>query len=145
MPPMKNLLKETTYTTDDFDITHTTSATTTLPSVEQQLNKIMELTSTTNATVLNLEYKFTKASKLIKQWNITLKNLQQSIKQNHRELKTDLHSVEVKASEAFTQAQSNKTQIQKILQTQASLEEHIQSALESKMQTLNNDIGGRNR
>ena len=60
----------------------------------------MELTLTTNETVKNLEHKFTKANDLIKQTNIALKNLQQSIKENHRELKADLHSVDVKASEA---------------------------------------------
>ena len=135
MPPKKILLKETTSTTKDFDNTHTTSATTS-PSVEQQLNKIMELTSTTNETVKNLEHKFTKANESIEQTNIALKNLQQSIKENYTELRVDLHSVDVKASKAFTKAQANKTQIEKILQTQASLEEHIQSVLESKIQTL---------
>ena len=53
MPPKKVLLKETTSTTKDFDNTHTTSATTSL-SVEQQLNKIMELTLTANEIVKNL-------------------------------------------------------------------------------------------
>ena len=73
-----------------------------MPSVEQQLNKIMELTSTTNETVINLEHKFTKAIESKEQTNIALKNLQQSVKENYRELKADLHSVDVKASEAFT-------------------------------------------
>ena len=72
----------------------------------------------------------------MEQTNIALKNLQQSDKENHRGLKADLHSVDVKASKAFTQAQSNKTQIEEILETQAALEEHIQSVLESKIQTL---------
>ena len=53
MPPKKVLLKETTSTTKDFDNTHTTLATTS-SSVEQQLNKIMELTSTTNETLKNI-------------------------------------------------------------------------------------------
>ena len=75
MPPNKNLLKETTSTTNDFDVTHTASATTS-SSVEQQLNKIMELTSTANETVINLEHKFTKANESIEQTNIALKNLQ---------------------------------------------------------------------
>ena len=135
MPPKKVLLKETTSTTKDFYNTHTTSVITS-SSVEQQLNKIMEFTSTTSKTVKNLEHKFTKANESIKQTNIAFKNLQQSVKENHRQLKADLHSVDVKASEAFTQAQSNKTQIEEILQSQASLEEHIQSALEPKIQTL---------
>ena len=71
MPPKKILLKETTSTTKDFDNTHATSATTS-PSVEQQLNKIMELTTTTNETVINLEHKFTKAKESIEQTNISL-------------------------------------------------------------------------
>ena len=132
MPPKKILLKETTSTTKDFDNTHTTLATTS-SSVEQQLSKIMELILTTNETFINLEHKFTKANESIEQTNIALKNLQQGIKENHRELKADLHSVDVKASEAFTQAQSNKTHVEEILQ---SLEEHTQSVLESKIQTL---------
>ena len=129
MAPKKVLLKETNSKTKYFDNTHTTSAAIS-PSVEQQLNKIMELTSTTNETVKNLEHKFTKANESIEQTNIAFKNFQQNVKENHRELKTDLHSVNVKASEAFTQTQSNKTQIEEILQTQASLEKHIQSVLE---------------
>ena len=129
MAPKKVLLKETNSTTKYFDNTHTTSAAIS-SSVEQQLNKIMELTSTTNKTVKNLEHKFTKANESIEQTNIAFKNFQQNVKENHRELKTDLHSVNVKASEAFTQTQSNKTQIEEILQTQASLEKHIQSVLE---------------
>ena len=129
MAPKKVLLKETNSTTKYFDNTHTTSAAIS-SSVEQQLNKIMELTSTTNETVKNLEHKFTKANESIEQTNIAFKNFQQNVKENHRELKTDLHSVTVKASEAFTQTQSNKTQIEEILQTQASLEKHIQSVLE---------------
>ena len=129
MAPKKVLLKETNSTTKYFDNTHTTSAAIS-SSVEQQLNKIMELTSTTNETVKNLEHKFTKANESIEQTNIAFKNFQQNVKENHRELKTDLHSVNVKASEAFTQTQLNKTQIEEILQTQASLEKHIQSVLE---------------
>ena len=129
MAPKKVLLKETNSTTKYFDNTHTTSAAIS-SSVEQQLNKIMELTSTTNETVKNLEHKFTKANESIEQTNIAFKNFQQNVKENHRELRTDLHSVNVKASEAFTQTQSNKTQIEEILQTQASLEKHIQSVLE---------------
>ena len=116
MPPKKILLQETTSNTKDFGNTHTTSATTS-SSVEQQLNKIMELTSTTNETVKYLEHKFMKANESIEQTNIALKNLQQSVKENHRDLKADLHSVDVKASETFTQAHSNKTQIEEILQT----------------------------
>ena len=96
----------------------------------------MELTSTTNETVINLEHKFTKANKSIEQTNIALKNLQQRVKENHRELKADLHSVEVQTNEAITQAQPNKTQMEEILQTQAPLEEYIQSVLESKIHTL---------
>ena len=75
MPPNKNLLKETTSTTNDFDVTHTASATAS-PSVEQQLNKMMELTSTANETVINPEHKFTKGNESIEQMNIALKNLQ---------------------------------------------------------------------
>ena len=74
--------------------------------------------------LINLEHKFLKANESIEQMNMALKNLQQSVKENQSELKTDLHSVKVKASEAFAQAQSNKTQIEEILQTQVSLEEH---------------------
>ena len=96
----------------------------------------MELTSTTNETVINLEHKFTKANESTEQTNIALKNLQQRVKENHRELKADLHSVEVQTNEAITQAQPNKTQVEEILQTQASLEEYIQSVLESKIHTL---------
>ena len=104
MAPKKVLLKETNSTTKYFDNTHTTSAAIS-SSVEQQLNKIMELTSTTNETVKNLEHKFTKANESIEQTNIAFKNFQQNVNENHRELKTDLHSVNVKASEAFTQTQ----------------------------------------
>ena len=75
MPPNKNLLKKTTSTTNDFDVTHTASPTTS-SSVEQQLNKIMELTSTANETFINLQHKFTKANESIEQTNIALKNLQ---------------------------------------------------------------------
>ena len=96
----------------------------------------MELTSTINKIAINLEHKFTKANESIGQTNIALKKLQQSIKENHSKLKADLHSVEVKASKDSTQAQSSTTQIEEILQTQASLEEHMQSVLESKIQTL---------
>ena len=96
----------------------------------------MELTSTTNETVINLERKFTKANESIEQTNIALENLQQRVKENHRELKADLHSVEVQTNKAITQAQPNKTQMEEILQTQASLEEYIQSVLESKIHTL---------
>ena len=96
----------------------------------------LTLTLTINEAVMNLGHKFMKANKSIEQTNIALKNLQQSLKENHRELKADLYSVEVKPNKAITQAQSNKTQLEEILQTQASLEEHIQSVLESKLQTL---------
>lgn len=43
----------------------------------------MELKSRHNETIMNLEHKFTKNNKSIEQLNIALKNIQQSIKENH--------------------------------------------------------------
>ena len=73
---------------------------------------------------------------MIELTNIALKNLQQSLRENHRELKADIHSIGSKANEVITQVQSNKTPIEEILQRQPSLEEHIQSLLESKLETF---------
>ena len=68
MPP-KKVLKETTSTSKDFDNTHTTDIGTSSSSVEQRLNKVTELTSTTYEAVINLEHKFTKTNESIEQTN----------------------------------------------------------------------------